>query len=440
MNPSDAKDRDLRGDLGWVRRFRSLVARNIDPLCRVVENELGKPPFETLTAEIIPLLTACRWTEHHAPRLLAPKRIRGGGLFQIGQSHQRHRVPMGDVAIIATWNYPIQLLGVQLVHGLAAGNRVWVKPSERSPDSQGALLELAGEAGMGDERLRVAPASREAGQSLLASRTFDHVIFTGSTEVGRTIARDLAGRLTPSTLELSGSDSALVLADADPDLAARSIAFATRLNAGQTCMAPRRVIVDEAILDRFLGSLRRALSEERATTTPQPDELERSRTAAHAAVESGGRWISSDPNRAPFVVLTSDAESPLFLGHHFGPALAVVPARGRTELLAWHDLAPRRLATAVFTRDAGAARRDAPRLGSSVVTINDCVIPTGHPGVSIGGTGESGWGVSRGEAGLLAMTRPVCVSRTSRFVRTPTKEPGERVQRSLARWTRRLYG
>ncbi len=422
-------------------------------MCEEVGEELGKPAFETLTAEILPLLSACRWTEKRARRVLRPRRVRGGGIFQIGQQHRVVRAPLGDVAIIATWNYPIQLLGVQLIHAIAGGNRVWVKPSERTPRSQGLLLDLAQEAGLGDDRLSRVDASRGAGERLLTEHRFDHVVFTGSTDVGRSIARTLSESLTPSTLELSGSDSAIVLADADVDLAARAVAFALRLNAGQTCMAPRRVLVERGVYERFVAGLAGALAEPRDETIARPDELERSGALARDAVERhGGSWISGASGVPPFVVgwqkhetgpasgLVPGLVSGLVSGDHFGPAMAVVGVDCADEALAVHAGIPKKLATAVFTRDLKRADSLAPRLGSTVVIINDCVVPTGHPGLGIGGLGESGWGVSRGAEGLLAMTRPVFVSRTGRVVRTPLSEPDAAIRRRIARFAAWLYG
>jgi aldehyde dehydrogenase (NAD+) len=392
-----------------------------------------------LTSEIIPLLSACRWLERRARRVLRPRRTPGGGLWQFGQTHRVVRAPLGRVAIIATWNYPVQLLGVQLAQALLAGNQVTVKPSERCPRTQGLLLDLAIEAGLPEERLARVGSEREAGERLLREQRFDHVVFTGSTGVGRTVASILSESLTPSTLELSGSDSAIVLADADPSLAARSILFALRLNGGQTCMAPRRVIAERAIAGRLLDAIRGELARPVPMTPAMPAEMERAYSCARDAARAGGCWLVGESGSPPFIIADCPAETPLFRGEHFGPALAITPADSAARALRLHGGVERKLATALFTGDPGRARALAARLGSTVVTINDCLIPTGHPGLSLGGLGPSGWGLSRGEAGLLAMTRPVFVSVTGRIVRTPTASPGAKARASVARLVRRLY-
>ena len=141
-------------------------------------------------------------------------------------------MPLGRVLVIATWNYPVQLLGIQLVQAVLAGNRVVVKPSERAPKTQARLIALAVEAAEAVPSMRGViesrPATRGEGQRLVAEEQFDHVIFIGSTAVGRAIAEVCAARLIPTTLELSGSDSAIVFADADARAAARAGAAAAR--------------------------------------------------------------------------------------------------------------------------------------------------------------------------------------------------------------------
>src|SRR5690606_4413216 len=124
----------------------------------------------------------------------------------------------------------------------------------------------------------------------------------------------------------------------------------------------------------------------------------------------------------PVAVADCPEDAPLVAGDHFGPALAVVPVDSVEHALAVHERSGPHLATSVFTRDRREARAIAAQCGSRTVTINDCLIPTGHPGASIGGRLLSGWGASRGVAGLLAMSAPTHLARTAR-VRPPTAEP-----------------
>lgn len=432
-----------RDDLAWIRRWRRSIVRDLPRLVALCAEEHDRPAFEIQMSDIVPLLDACIWHEKYARRTLRTSRIRHGGVWRLGQRHTLQRTPLGHVAIIATWNYPYQLLGIQLLQAIAAGNRVTVKPSERAPRCQQALLELAREAGLSESRLTWTEATREAGRDLLEFGQFDHVVFTGSTAVGRTIASTLAATLTPSTLELSGSDSAIVLADADVNLAADSIFFALTLNAGQSCMAPRRVIVEAEAYDRFTEALRPKFEHASQVRLVRGAEAQHCRDLVERARSNGAEITASKANAsdgfAPTAVLACPAEAEIAASDHFGPAIAVIRSESRSETIALAESSMKSLATSIFTNAPSQAEALASQLSAGFVTINDCLLPTAHPGASIAGHGSSGWGASRGELGLLAMTRPRFLSTTSRKLRIPTEEPSPRVQRAIERYIRWRY-
>lgn len=454
----------LRVRLGWVKRFESLVAGHEAELCRAVEEDTGKPQWQTLTADVMALLFACRWVRRRGGRVLRERRI-GASMAQPGISGRVKRVPLGEVAIIATWNYPIQLLGIEMAHALAAGNRVTVKPSEHSPRSQILLLELALKAiqqtidaepacvGMDASRvLRWVDATREAGAALLTSRRFDHVVFTGSTAVGRMIAQTLAPTLTSSTLELSGRDSAFVLDDADAALAARCLWTGVTMNAGQTCMAPRRVLVHEKVYSEFLrylsplaaGEKPVRLIDERAAA----DVYEQCREAMLAGARSLSGIIEPPTADAsgkarmlrPMAMVDCPADARLAAGAHFGPAFAVVRVSSVDEALSIHRGCEQHLSASIYTRDAARANELAAKLGATIVNINDTIMPTAHPQVGLGGHGASGWGVTRGPEGLLAMTRPVYVTRTRLPVRPGLEPPDAKIVAKVRRFVGWFFG
>lgn len=436
----------LRDRIGWLRRFRTLLAGSIDPLCELIAREIGKPRWEAMTNDVLTLLAACRWHERQAASVLRERRIGGGGLLGLGVKVVERREPLGRVAIITTWNYPVQLLGIQLVQALIAGNRVVVKPSEHAPRTQAALLGIAIEAGLPPGTLRWVEATREAGARLLAENQFDHILFTGSTNIGRAIAAVAADRLTPTTLELSGRDSAIVLDDADPGLAARSIWSAVSMNAGQTCMAPRRALVTGGVYDRFIAELAPLAAGAAARTLISEHAARETFEHAAQAVRDGGRSLSgvleppSGRTLHPLAIVDCPPNTRLVEGRHFGPALAIVRCASVDAALTIHRACDQHLATSIFTRSLADAESLASTLGSSLVTINDAVIPAGHPGSLIAGRGLSGWGASRGREGLLAMTRPMTVTRTSTLLRPPTREPDAAGRRRMASMIKLLFG
>ncbi|MCA9286743.1 MAG: aldehyde dehydrogenase [Phycisphaerales bacterium] len=440
----------LRRRRVWLRRFRQLLSEHRAHLAELVSQEVHKPVAEALLADVVPLLDACRWHERNLSRVLGPRPVRGGSVWQIGQRQETRREPLGRVAVIATWNYPIQLLGIQIVQALAAGNTVVVKPSERSPRSQEALLELAraamAEAELDQRLLSWTEATREAGSALLVAERFDHIVFTGSTATGRAIAELAAQSLTPTTLELSGCDSAIVLDDADLRLAAHTIWAAVTMNAGQTCMAPRRVLVEDAAYVRFLSELAPLVAAAAPAAMIDADAARTCFAVAEAAALTGGRSVSGvlEPPAAnrlrPLAIVDCPRDSMLVAGGHFGPAVAVLRVRDTTDALQVHHQHAQHLVASVFTGQRARADALVPLLGAGTVCVNDCVRPTAHPGASIGGRGDSGWGVTRGREGLLAMTRPVVVARTSCRWRLPAELPAGGALLGIDRLIGFLYG
>ncbi|MEN0020668.1 MAG: aldehyde dehydrogenase family protein [Planctomycetota bacterium] len=445
----EVPDWPLSKRLAWVAAFRRAVAANIEPLAAEVQADTGKPVWQTIASDLLPLLAACKWHERRAKKVLRPRGLKGRPLWLASTKPVETRAPVGSVAIIATWNYPLQLLGVQLVQALVAGNSVTVKPSERAPRSQAMLLELA--QAPSDRRrlpagaLSVVDATREAGEALLRDNNFDHVVFTGSTGVGREIAQALAPSLTPSTLELSGRDSAFVLADADCKRAAAALWQALTVNAGQTCMAPRRVLVERSALAAFEQALAPFAAGARPVRLIDAAAASRTFSLCEQAIAAGGRSLSglAEPpvgrDLRPLAIVDCPADADLVAGEHFGPAFAVVPVDSVDQAIDIHRRCDQHLATSIFTRSNRRARSLAPRLGVAAVTVNDCVLPTAHPAVPVGGIGASGWGHSQGEQGLRAVTHAVTVSRTG-AIRPPADPPSPARAQQMARAARFLYG
>ncbi len=428
--------------LGWLLRFQRLVAAAQPRLCQLIQEETAKPAHEALIADVACLLGACKWHYRHGQSLLGDRVVSDAPFWLRGMRIAERRAPLGKVGIIATWNYPVQLLGIQLIQALVAGNTVVVKPSERAPRTQTKLLELAIEAGLPTGTLTWVGATREAGANMLATQKFDHVIFTGSTEVGQRIAQSLSKTMTPATFELSGRDSAFILEDANVSHAAKALWASICLNAGQTCMAPRRALVigPDRVYDKLVQKF--AKLAKGAATLDMIDEhaAQRCKELTAKALASGARDVSTLSTKAaqdarpgngpegtvadetlsrrfkPTVLINCNPFGEVVDGRHFGPLLAVVRCASLEEALAIHRRCDQHLTTSVFTRNTKAGNLLAQRLGSTNFMINDCIMPTAHPAVSVGGRGLSGIGVSRGSEGFLAMTRPVYISTSSKGI------------------------
>jgi aldehyde dehydrogenase (NAD+) len=275
-----------------------------------------------------------------------------------GSSFEVQRKPYGVILIVTAGNYPLFLPGVQMLHALVAGNAVLLKPAEGASAPIARLLELAARAGIPANLIHLLPESTEAARQA-ARLGADKAIFTGSSENGRNFLAHLAHHNTPSVMELSGADTVYVRADADVALAARAIRFGTRLNNGNTCMAPHAIVVHREVAAKLRDALR----------------LEE--------VAVG----------------------------------AVFPVANDSEALEIAAIDEHGLGAAVFSRDEDAARRFARQLVTGFVTINDIIVPTADPRLPFGGTRASGFGVTRGEEGLLEMTYPQAIAiRQTRFL------------------------
>lgn len=410
----------MRRRLRYVRRLRHLFAETAETLALTVTQDIGRAADEVLVTDIMPTADACRFLEKQATRVLKTRRIplSQRPMWLLGSVDWVQRRPHGVVGIIGTWNYPIYLNAIQIAQALVAGNGVLWKPSELTPATAAFVHDLFLRAGFPADLFIRLPATREAGP-ILAESAIDYMVFTGSAEVGRKIARRLGERLIPSTLELSGCDALIVCGDADIDMAARAVWFGVALNSGQTCLALRRIFVDRKRYAEFLEKLRghaRGARSEPLALLSQAIQAER---LINSAIESGAKLLTSDaspraeddPPRFPatFVV---DARPEMAIAQEasFAPIAGVMPFDTIVDVLRALEMCPFSLGVSIFARDRAMALALAERMDSGSVTINDTIAATAHPAVPFGGSRSSGWGVTQGPEGLLAMTVPRAVS------------------------------
>ena len=227
-------------------------------LLEAMHDDLGKPRPEGWLTEIALVRGAIRDLRARLPAFVREKRARVPLVQRPGKARVE-RQPFGCCLVVAPWNYPVQLLLIPAATALAAGNVVIAKPSELAPATSEVLARLCN-AAFDQNLLRVLEGGAELTQALIGTGV-DHVFFTGSTETGKAIMTAAATHLTPITLELGGKSPAFIDRDADLGVAARRVAFAKFLNAGQSCVAPDYVLAHADVADAFMGELERAIDQ-----------------------------------------------------------------------------------------------------------------------------------------------------------------------------------
>jgi acyl-CoA reductase-like NAD-dependent aldehyde dehydrogenase len=338
-------------------------------------------------------------------------------LWLSGVAREIHREPLGVVLIIGPGNYPLLLPGVQLIQALVAGNAVLLKPGVGGTASALVLIELIVRAGFDSQLVWLLPESTEAARAAIEARP-DKVLFTGSAATGEKILRQLAAHLIPATMELSGSDAVVVRADADLDLVAKALVFGLTLNAGATCLAPKRVFVHRSIATELEGRLAHAFPIE-CSQRLAPHHSALVRPMIEDALTAGvhliaGGFHDDGSVLAPVVLGGATAAHRLLQADVFAPVLVVVTVANDDEAVTRANDCPFALGASVFTRDHTAVRQLGARLNAGVVSINDLIVPTADAHIPFGGRRRSGFGVTRGAEGLLELTVPkvITVSRS----------------------------
>jgi succinate-semialdehyde dehydrogenase/glutarate-semialdehyde dehydrogenase len=411
-------------------RVAGLVLERADEIADVVVAETGKPRVEAFTTELFPALDALVWLARHAPKLLAPERLRYPQLHLLHKRARLEYEPLGVVAVIAPWNFPFAIPLTQTAYAVAAGNAVILKPSELTPLC-GALVErLFADAGAPGGLVRVAQGDGMVGDALVRTDGIAKVLFTGSAEVGRVVAAAAGERLVPVTLELGGKDPMIVLDDADLARAVDGALWASFLNCGQVCSGVERIYVQGALDEPFLEELTRRAGELRLGEDIGPliSEEQRDRVAGLVddALSLGARAHSGAvaPERTGWFyepTVLSDVSPDARIEHEetFGPVVTVGRVQSDDDAVRAANGGVYGLGASVWTRDAGRARRIAQRLRAGSVWHNDHAYSYAAAQASWGGRGESGFGRTHSKHGLYELTAVKFSDRDSGRVPAP---------------------
>jgi coniferyl-aldehyde dehydrogenase len=419
--------------LDRLARLRAAISENETRFEQAISADFGhRSATETAIAESLLVLGEIKHAIKHLGKWMAPRRVSTALQFVPARNRLMPQ-PLGVVGIIAPWNYPLQLTLAPAVGALAAGNRVMIKPSELVPRFSELLRELIS-AKFDAGEMVVTDIDGDSSR-VFASLPFDHLIFTGSTRVGRLVAEAAARNLTPITLELGGKSPAIVDRSADLAVAAQRIAYGKLLNAGQTCIAPDYALVPQGSVQEFADKVQASM---RRMFGADPDNKDytsiiserhyaRLEGLVSDAAAKGARIMQAaqpgDPawksrrKFPPTLLLGATPEMTVMQEEIFGPLLPVLGYQGPAEAISYINRHDRPLALYWFGRDNAARDEVLARTVSGGVTVNDCLFHFTQIKQPMGGVGASGTGAYHGEWGFNALSKLKPVFYRSRFNR-----------------------
>ncbi|TDV27924.1 aldehyde dehydrogenase (NAD+)/coniferyl-aldehyde dehydrogenase [Paraburkholderia caballeronis] len=410
-----------------LRTLNELLLENRDALANAINTDFGqRAKAEVMLAEFVLLKQEIDAALAHGRRWMKPQRRRTGKWLRPARAKVVPQ-PLGVVGIVSPWNYPLLLAAGPLVGALAAGNRAMLKVSELTPRTSALLEALIGSA-FARDHVAVVNGDASVGAAF-AALPFDHLLFTGSTRVGRDVMLAAAANLTPVTLELGGKSPAIVGGRARFDYAVDSLIAGKTLNAGQTCIAPDYVLLPRGSEDAFIARARRRVAQlypdfarnRDYTSIVSERHYARLVRLADEARDAGAQLhplADSDAAArrfAPTLVTNAPAHVALMQEEIFGPLLPLVPYDTLDDALRYVNARPRPLALYLYADDSATVERVTRETVAGGMAINETLMHVACEGLPFGGVGASGMGAYHGYHGFVTFSQMKPVFVQSRF-------------------------
>lgn len=401
------RTRDLAFRICQLQLLADAMRKNETVLEEALKKDLGKSVFESYATEIGFVLADIRYTIQNLQKWSAPKRVRTPLYLFPGKS-KIQKEPYGSVLILGPYNYPVQLLAEPLVGAIAAGNCAVLKPSELTPHVSEAMYQIV-HSTFKEEYIACVEGGVEVNQELL-SQKFDYIFFTGSERVGRIVMKAAAENLTPVTLELGGKSPVIIEKTANIKEAARRIAWGKLMNAGQTCVAPDYVLVDESRKQQFLTEMKNAffhLYGKEIKKNPHFGRIvnERHMERLQKILEQDAKYLfcggEADTLQRyiePAILdLGKDQNAASMQEELFGPILPVLSYHKLEDAVRFVNKRAKPLALYLFTKKRSAEKFVLERVSSGGVCVNDTISHLINPDLPFGGVGASGMGQYHGK-------------------------------------------
>jgi len=400
-----------------LNKFKSAMIARRKEIEDAVAADFGhRSRHETAIIEVLGVIEGIKYLVRNLRKFMRPTRRHVALYMRFGKARVEYQ-PLGVVGIISPWNYPINLSLMPVVTALAAGNRVMLKPSKFTPATNAVISTMMSEI-FPEEQVAVVNSDGAAFSAL----PFDHLVFTGSTAVGRAVMKAASENLVPVTLELGGKSPVIIAKGHPLEHAASRVVFGKLLSAGQTCVAPDYVLVHETEIDAFIKTYDKMVKTsypEGPTSTDYSSIvnekqyallnglLDDARANGAQVIEVGnspGNASSRPHTLPPTIVLGVTDNMRIAQEEIFGPILPIFPYRSIDEAITFVNARPRPLALYYFGDDNGDRRQVLSRTTSGNVTINGTFSHIAQDDLPFGGVGESGMGAYHGIEGFRTLS------------------------------------
>ena len=397
--------------LAWrkhqLEQMIKMLEENEPEFLAALKTDLGKPTVEGFITDIAFITGEIKLMLKNLKKWNKPQRV-PTPLVTMPAKSQLIPEPLGVVLVIAPWNYPIQLLLVPAAGAIAAGNAVVMKPSEVSAATSEVLARLVPKY-LDQKAITLVEGGVPETTALLAEH-FDHIFYTGNGTVGRIVMAAAANNLTPVTLELGGKSPVIVDESANIHVTARRIAWGKWLNAGQTCVAPDYILVNEKVRQPFLDELGKAITDFFGADPQTSESYGRIVSPRHfdrlKSLMTGGKVIIGGETNgdsryvAPTVLADVDMNSALMNEEIFGPLLPVISITSTKQAIDFITARPHPLALYVFAENKSVVKEVLAKTTAGGMTVNGTLMHLTSPHLPFGGIGESGMGGYHGKSGV----------------------------------------
>lgn len=389
-----------------LRKLGDAIRPHEQDLLDALRQDLGKSEFEAYSTEIGFTLNSIRYTMKHLKRWMKPVRV-STPFYHVASSSRIYKEPYGTVLIVGPFNYPFQLLIEPLIGAIAAGNSAVLKPSENTPNVSAVIRKLIAET-FEPDYVQVIEGEKETTSALIHA-PFDYIFFTGSVPVGRIVMEAASHHLVPVTLELGGKSPVIVDHTANLDSAAERIVWGKMLNAGQTCIAPDYMLVDERVKDALIEKMRQVLARYfgqdasqskdygRIVNTRQFDRLSSILNSDKECIVYGGAYDRDSLYIEPTLIEAAGWSDASMQDEIFGPILPILTFSSLDEAIRLITEQPKPLALYLFTEDREAERQVLANVSFGGGCINDTISHVANHHLPFGGVGNAGMGAYHGK-------------------------------------------